>query len=94
MDQKGHLIDQKGLKMYEQRQKMEFLDLIHLLLSGIGGYPPLNGKSFSLLRRLDKKYTTTDGSSGNLSISYIMTLMVALFSFSFPLLRLSCRQRK
>ena len=48
MDPKGHLIDQKGLKMYEKRWKMEFSDLIYLLfsgffLSGIGGYslPPL-----------------------------------------------------
>ena len=45
MDQKGHIIDQKGLKMYEKRQKIEFLDLKNLLfsgifLSGIGGYPP------------------------------------------------------
>ena len=45
MDQKGHIIDQKGLKMYENRQKMEFSDLKYLLfsgifLSGIGGYPP------------------------------------------------------
>ena len=44
MDQKGHMIDQKGLKMYEKGQKMEFLDLKYLLfsgifLSGIGGYP-------------------------------------------------------
>ena len=44
MDQKGHMIDQKGLKMYEKRQKMEFLDLKYLLfsrifLSGIGVYP-------------------------------------------------------
>ena len=52
MDQKGHLIDQKGLKMYEKRQKMECWDLKYLLFSGIfligiGGYPPppLNGKS-------------------------------------------------
>ena len=45
MDQQGHRIDQKGLKMYEKRQTMEFSDLKHLLfsgifLSGIGGYPP------------------------------------------------------
>ena len=52
MDQKGHIIDQKGIKMYEKRQKLEFSDLKYLLfsgifLSGIGGYPPppLNGKS-------------------------------------------------
>ena len=47
MDQKGHMIDQKGLKMYEKSQKMEFSDLKYLLFSGIGGYPPppLNGKS-------------------------------------------------
>ena len=52
MDQKGHITDQKGLKLYETRQKMEFSDLKYLLfsgifLSGIGGYPPppLNEKS-------------------------------------------------
>ena len=47
MDQKGHMIDQKGLKMYEKSQKMEFSDLKYLLFSGIGVYlpPPLNGKS-------------------------------------------------
>ena len=44
MDQKGHMIDQKGLKMYEKSQKMEFSDLKYLLfsgifISGIGGYP-------------------------------------------------------
>ena len=37
--------DQKGLKMYKKKQKMELLDLKYLLfsgffLSGIGGYPP------------------------------------------------------
>ena len=54
MGQKGHIIVQKGLKMHEKRQKIEFLDLKNLLfsgifLSGIGGYPPspLNGKSSS-----------------------------------------------
>ena len=48
MDQKGHIIDQKGLKMYEKRQKMKFSDLNYLLFIGIfpsriGGYhhPPL-----------------------------------------------------
>ena len=30
MDQKGHIIDQKGLKMYEKWQKIEFLDLKYL----------------------------------------------------------------
>ena len=45
MDQKGHITDQKGLKMYEKRQKIEFSGLKCLLfsgifLSGIGGYPP------------------------------------------------------
>ena len=45
MDQKGHIIDQKGLKMYEKRRKMKFSDLKYLLFSGIflsriGGYPP------------------------------------------------------
>ena len=52
MDQKGHIIDQKVLNMYQKWHKMEFLDLKYLLFSGIflsrmGGYPPppLNGKS-------------------------------------------------
>ena len=45
MDQKGHMIDQKGLKMYEKRQKIEFLDLKKPVFSGIflsriRGYPP------------------------------------------------------
>ena len=45
MDQKGHIIDQKGLKMYEKRQKMKFSDLNYLLFSGIfrsgmGATPP------------------------------------------------------
>ena len=52
MDPKDHMIDQKGLKMYEKRQKIEFLDLKNLLFSSIflrriGGVPsfPLNRKS-------------------------------------------------
>ena len=52
MGQKDHIMVQKGLKMHEKRQKMEFLDQKKLLfsrifLSGMGGYPspPLNGKS-------------------------------------------------
>ena len=45
MDQKGHIIDQKGLIMYEKGKKKRFLDLKYLLFSGIfllgiGGYPP------------------------------------------------------
>ena len=45
MGQKGHIMVQKGLKMHEKRQKIEFLDLKNLLfsgifLSGIGGSPP------------------------------------------------------
>ena len=43
MDQKGHITDQKGLEMYEERQKMEFVDLKYLLFSGIF----LNGKKFA-----------------------------------------------
>ena len=44
MDQKGHRLDQKGLRMCEKKQKMEFLYLKYLLfsgtfLSGIGGTP-------------------------------------------------------
>ena len=51
MGQKGHIMDQKGLKMHEKRQKIEFLDLKNLLLSriflsGQGGTPtPLNGQN-------------------------------------------------
>ena len=40
MDQKGYITYQKGLKVYEKRLKMEFLDLKYLFFSGIGGYPP------------------------------------------------------
>ena len=46
MDQKGHIIDQTGLIMYEKRQKIKFLDLKYQVLSGIflrgigGGAPP------------------------------------------------------
>ena len=54
MDQEGHIIDQKGLKMYEKKQEMEVLDLKYLFsriflsgiflsgifLSRIGVYPP------------------------------------------------------
>ena len=44
MGQKGHIMVQKGLKMHQKRQKIEFLDLKNLLfsgifLSGIGGTP-------------------------------------------------------
>ena len=53
MDQKRHMMDQKGLKMYEKRQKIDFLDLKYLFLAEfslaeLGGTPspPLNGKSF------------------------------------------------
>ena len=45
MCQKGHIIDQKGLKMHEKRQKLKFLDhkKLHfsgIFLSGFGGYSP------------------------------------------------------
>ena len=45
MGQKGHIIVQKGLKMHEKRQQIEFMDLKKLLvcgifLRGIGGTPP------------------------------------------------------
>ena len=45
MGQKGHIMDQKGLKMHENRQKIEFSNLEYLLfsgifLTGIGGVPP------------------------------------------------------
>ena len=53
MDHKGHIIDQKALKIYEKRQTLQFWDLKNLLFSGIflGGIggsppPPLNGKPF------------------------------------------------
>ena len=50
MGQKGHKMVQKGLKMHEKRQKIEFLDLKYLLFSGIffsgiGGTPRLNGQN-------------------------------------------------
>ena len=35
MGQKGYIMVQKGLKMHEKRQKMEFSDLKYLLFSGI-----------------------------------------------------------
>ena len=40
MGQKGHIMNQKGVKMHEKRQKIEFLNLKYQLFSGIGGYPP------------------------------------------------------
>ena len=44
MGQKGHIMVQKGLKMHEKRQKIEFSNLKYLLFSGIFlsgiGYPP------------------------------------------------------
>ena len=50
MGQKGHIMNQKGLKMHEKRQKIEFLDLKNLLakfsLAELGGTPhPLNRQS-------------------------------------------------
>ena len=39
MEQKSHIIDQEGIKMYEKRQEMEFLNLKYLIFSGIGGCP-------------------------------------------------------
>ena len=46
MDQKGHNIGQKGLKMYEKMQKVEFLDLKTCFLAELGVPPsPLNRKS-------------------------------------------------
>ena len=45
MGQKGHIMDQKGLKMHGKRQKIEFSNLKYLLfngifLSGMRGVPP------------------------------------------------------
>ena len=40
MGQKGHIMDQKGLKKHEKRQQIEFSNLKYLFFSGIGGYPP------------------------------------------------------
>ena len=61
MGQRGHIMVQKGLKIHEKRQKIEFFDLKNLFfseifLSGVGGYPPppLNGKS-SCLKTLSGK---------------------------------------
>ena len=44
MDQKGYIIDQKGPKIYKERQKMEFSDLNTCFLAGfslaeLGGTP-------------------------------------------------------
>ena len=53
MDQKGHIIDQKGLNMYEKRQNRVFQPKIPVFngksfcpktLSGNGGYSPLAEK--------------------------------------------------
>ena len=47
MGQKGHIMVQKGLKMHEKRQKMEFLDpkktcfLAEFPLAELGGTPLL-----------------------------------------------------
>ena len=58
MGLKGHIIVQKGLKMHEKRQEVEFLDLKNLFFSGIflseiGGYlpppSPLKGQSLCFL---------------------------------------------
>ena len=35
MGKKGHIMDQKGLKMHEKKQKIEFSNLKYLLFSGI-----------------------------------------------------------
>ena len=45
MGPKGHLMVQKGLKMHEKRQKIEFLDLKTCFLAelGVPPPPPLNG---------------------------------------------------
>ena len=45
MGQKIYIMNQKGLKMHEKRQKIEFLDLKNLLLAefflaDLGGTPP------------------------------------------------------
>ena len=39
MDQKGHVIDQKGLKMYEKRTKIGFLALKTCFSAELGGTP-------------------------------------------------------
>ena len=61
MGQKDHIMSQKGLKMHEKRQEMEFLDQKKLLfsgifLSGIRGVtpPPFNGQSLCS-KRLSRK---------------------------------------
>ena len=45
MDQRGNIIDQKGLKMYEKRPKNRVFGpnkpvFSGIFLSGFGGYPP------------------------------------------------------
>ena len=39
MDQKGHIVDQKGLKMYEKAKNRVFGPKIPVFFSSIGGYP-------------------------------------------------------
>ena len=40
MDQKDYILNQKALKTYAKRQKMQFWDIKYLFFSGIGGYSP------------------------------------------------------
>ena len=39
MGQKGHILGEKGLKMYEKRQKIEFSGLKNYFLAELGGTP-------------------------------------------------------
>ena len=50
MGQKGYIMDQKGLKMHEKRQKVEFSNLKCLLFSGIflSGMGPVSAHSIFL----------------------------------------------
>ena len=55
MDQKPHLIDQEGLKMYEKGKRREFLDLKYLLLEEFS-LAELGGWIWCLLQRIAKSF--------------------------------------
>ena len=63
MGQKYHIMVQKGLKMHEKRQKMEYLDQKNLLfggffLSGMGGYPPPLTENYGAQKSLAERGRT------------------------------------
>ena len=46
MGQKGHILDQKGLKMHEKGQKIEFSNLQYLGSSSVSCFPYIFIKTF------------------------------------------------